>query len=106
MARAESVKKMRRAVDPTLVLFIADVAVAWSVFLLAVLLRFRFDSAAALDSLGALWPRALVFSFWIIVGMLSVGMYRQRQRPRLWELVAGCWWPSCWLPWQTSSFST
>jgi FlaA1/EpsC-like NDP-sugar epimerase len=79
---------MRRAVDPTLVLFIADVAVAWSVFLLAVLLRFRFDSAAALDSLGALWPRALVFSFWIIVGMLSVGMYRQRQRPRLWELVA------------------
>lgn len=88
MARAESVKKMRRAVDPTLVLFIADVAVAWSVFLLAVLLRFRFDSAAALDSLGALWPRALVFSFWIIVGMLSVGMYRQRQRPRLWELVA------------------
>ena len=88
MARAKSVNKMRRSLDPTSVLVLADIAVAWAVFMLAAMLRFGFDSAAAIESLGAIWPRALVFAFWIVVGMLSMGMYRERQRPRLWELVA------------------
>lgn len=81
-------QQLRRRIDPTLILVVTDIAVAYGVFILATLLRFNFDYAAAVDSLQNIWIRALMFAFWVIVGMLSMGMYRERQRPRLWELVA------------------
>ncbi len=71
-----------------MILVVADLLVALVAFYLAVLLRFGFDFSRAVDILGPAGPRAAVFGFWMIMGMVSMGMYRARQRPRRWELVA------------------
>ncbi len=77
-----------RVANPWVVLVAADVLLAVIAFYLAALLRFDLDFESAVSILGSVWPRALAFGFWICMGMVSMGMYRARQRPRLWELVA------------------
>ena len=80
MATNDPIGQMRRATRPAMVLVLTDVAIAWGVFMLAAFLRFDFSLPMAAENLGLLWPRALVFAFWIMVGMLSTGMYRDRHR--------------------------
>lgn len=65
-----------------------DVAALVAAFLLAVGLRFGFDSGLVRESLGPTWPRALSFTLWVMLGLLSMGLYRLRQRPTSAETVA------------------
>jgi sugar transferase (PEP-CTERM system associated) len=51
-------------------------------------IRFGFDLRAAEQALGALAPRAASFALCIIVGLVTMGLYRARQRPTLLEGVA------------------
>jgi len=63
--------------------------VASLAILLGAELRFGFDLKVAQVGMGgAVLPRAIVFALWVIVGLVSVGMYRARQRPRFWETFA------------------
>ena len=50
-------------------------------FYLAVGLRFGFDWALVAESVGPLPLRALAFTASLVVGLLSMGLYRPRQRP-------------------------
>ena len=57
----------------------------------AVLVRFHgsFESIPdAPDLIGALWPRALLFSLIMLLSLLSFGLYSARQRARLTGLAA------------------
>jgi len=69
-------------------LVIADLAVIFGAFYLAALLRFGMDFEAIMGGLGPVLPRALTFSICIMLGLVAMGLYRGRQRPRLWEAVA------------------
>jgi len=77
-----------RVSSPWTVLLGCDLLIAVGLFYVSTAIRFDFDLALARSYLGAVFFRALAFGFWVTVGMVSMGMYRTRQRPRLWELVA------------------
>ncbi len=66
---------------PLWILLAADALIVSGAFCVSALLRFDFDWALIAQSVGPLFPRAISFAFWVIVGMVSVGMYRARQRP-------------------------
>lgn len=74
-------------VPPVAVLVIADAAVVLAAFILAVALRFHFDPITDQHVIGEWLPRALAFAAWILLGLLSMGLYRTRQRPTGAELV-------------------
>jgi len=82
------VNSLVRATSPGLVLLAADVIFAVASFYVAALMRFGMSFATAASILGDVFPRAIAFAFWICIGMVSMGMYRARQRPRFWELVS------------------
>jgi len=77
-----------RFVGQTALLVVADVAVAVLACLLAVGLRFGFDPSTVERVFGDVEPRVASFAVWIVVGMLSMGLYRARQRPTTAEVVA------------------
>jgi len=65
-----------------------DCLVACLAIVIGAHLRFGFDLDAAARLTGPIFPRAIAFAFWVIIGMVSVGLYRARQRPRFWEIYA------------------
>jgi sugar transferase (PEP-CTERM system associated) len=79
---------LRRFRNPVLTIAALDAAALVAAFLLAVGLRFGFDSSLVGESLGPTWPRALSFTLWVVLGLLSMGLYRLRQRPTSAETVA------------------
>jgi FlaA1/EpsC-like NDP-sugar epimerase len=87
MFNKDSLKLMGQR-HPTILLQSLDFLLAGGSFCLAYLLRFQLDMAAATLNGGPLAPRAIFFSMWIMLGLSAMGMYRARQRPRVWETVA------------------
>ena len=79
---------INRVLSPLLFLAITDLIIASGSLYLASLVRFGMNIEDVEQYMGDAMPRALSFAFWIMVGMISVGMYRARQRPRRWEMVA------------------
>ncbi len=67
---------------------LSDIAVAAFACLLAVGIRFGFDPRQIELWFGELLPRVILFAGWVVIGMLSMGMYRARQRPTAAETVA------------------
>ena len=72
---------LRRMPSTVVVLLLADAAVGVVAFYLALGLRFAFDWAVVGQSVGPLLVRAVVFTGCLVVGLLSMGLYRPRQRP-------------------------
>jgi len=60
---------------------VIDAAILVMAFYLAVWLRFGLDVESSRQSIGPLASRALSFATWVVVGLLSMGLYRGRQRP-------------------------
>lgn len=73
---------------PTAVLLLADVIVIGLAFILAIGLRLGLDPVEVDRYFGPLFPRIGTFIVWILVGLLSMGLYRARQRPTPEEKVA------------------
>ena len=78
----------RRLSNPLLTLLPADAAVAFGALYAGAWLRFGFDLELAEQSLGPLAPRAASFAGCVVVGLVTMGLYRARQRPTLLEGVA------------------
>lgn len=72
---------IRRMPKPAVALCLADAAVITVAFYVAVGLRFGFDWALVGQSVGYLPFRAAAFVVCLITGLLSMGLYRPRQRP-------------------------
>jgi len=77
-----------RFVGQTAVLVVADVVVVTMASLLAIGLRFGFNFANVDRVFGAIEPRVAAFAFWMVIGLLSMGLYRARQRPTSAEVIA------------------
>jgi sugar transferase (PEP-CTERM system associated) len=74
--------------NPVAILVVVDFLAATFAFCLAMWLRFAF-SGATLDWFIEATPYpASSFVFWVMVGMLAMGLYRVRQRPTTKEAVA------------------
>ncbi len=82
------IRKTRAFSGPVPLFALADFLVLCAAVYLAVLLRFSFNLEAASHGLGPVFPRAVAFALWIMLGLASMGMYRHRQRPRPWEILA------------------
>ena len=81
--------RMSAAVNfPLWILLATDFLIAGSAVYLSSLIRFGFDMELVHQYVGPLLPRAISFSFWVSVGMVSVGMYRARQRPHFRGMLA------------------
>lgn len=78
----------RRLINPLLTLVPADIAVAFASLYAGAFIRFGFDLQEAERVLGPLAPRAASFSLCIIIGLVTMGLYRARQRPTLTEGIA------------------
>jgi len=65
-----------------------DCLVAGSAIFIGATLRFGFDFELAQRITGPVLPRAAAFAIWLVVGLVSVGLYRARQRPRFTEICA------------------
>ena len=78
----------RRFLNPTFLFASLDFLLAFAAFCLASPLRFQLDVGAAERYLGPVLPRATTFGVLVMLGLLAMGLYRARQRPRLWETVA------------------
>lgn len=72
---------VRRLPRTGVLLLVADTLAIVAAFYVGVGLRFGFDYALAADSIGALGLRAAAFAACILTGLLSMGLYRPRQRP-------------------------
>jgi len=72
---------LRRLPTTVLALVLGDSIVGALAFVLAVGLRFSFDWSLVAQSVGSLPLRALVFTASLVIGMLTMGLYRPRQRP-------------------------
>lgn len=75
----------RRFLNPTFLFVSLDFTLAVGAFCLAFLLRFQMDMTAAVQYVGPLAPRAATFAATVMLGLLAMGLYRARQRPRPWE---------------------
>lgn len=75
----------RRFSSPLLTLLPADVLAAFAALYAGAWLRFGFDLGAAVEALGPLPQRAASFALCIVLGLATMGLYRARQRPRLFE---------------------
>ena len=72
---------LRRLPTTVLALLLVDAVGALAAFYLAIGLRFSFDWSVVAEVVGPLPVRALTFAASIVVGLLSMGLYRPRQRP-------------------------
>lgn len=72
---------LRRMPKPAVTLFLVDAAVIMIAFFAAVGLRFAFDWGLVTQSVGHLPIRATAFTICVATGLLSMGLYRPRQRP-------------------------
>lgn len=78
---------LRRLGNPAVVLAVADATILFAAFYLGSALRFALTGAAGEHASGELLPRAIYFVSWILLGLLSMGLYRGRQRPRAVDVV-------------------
>lgn len=79
----------RRLANPLLILLPADLVVAFLSLYVAAWIRFGFDLTTAEEMLGGpVAPRAASFAACIVVGLVTMGLYRSRQRPTFWESTA------------------
>ncbi len=72
---------LRRMPRPAVTLFLVDVVVIVAAFYAAVGLRFAFAWELVAQSVGHLPIRAAAFTICLVTGLLSMGLYRPRQRP-------------------------
>jgi sugar transferase (PEP-CTERM system associated) len=72
---------LRRVASPAVVLLLVDALILILAFYLAVWLRFDLDLDSSREALGPLLARSLSFTTWVLIGLLSMGLYRGRQRP-------------------------
>ncbi len=79
---------IRRLSNPLLMLLPADFAVAFLSLYAGAWARFGFDLDRAGQTLGPIMPRATSYAFCIMIGLVTMGLYRARQRPTLWEGIA------------------
>jgi sugar transferase (PEP-CTERM system associated) len=82
------IRTFRRFSNPLAVLLPADFLAAYVSLYLGCWVRFGFSLEAAVRDLGPIAPRAASFAAFVVVALVTVGMYRARQRPTLWEIVA------------------
>lgn len=73
---------------PVAFLVVADIVAVTLAFFLAMYLRFAFSGARIEWFIEATPYPASSFVFWVMVGMLAMGLYRVRQRPTRQEVVA------------------
>ncbi len=73
---------------PLWVLLVTDFLIVAGAFSLSAMIRFGFDFDLVAQSVGPMLPRATSYAFWVIIGMVSVGMYRARQRPHFRGMLA------------------
>jgi len=78
----------KRLLNPTFLFATLDFALAALSFGLASALRFQFDIDAATRYVGPLLPRTAAFTILVMLGLLAMGLYRARQRPKHWETPA------------------
>lgn len=78
----------KRILSPTFLFIAADFALGAAAYSLSYLLRYQLNIDAAGEYIGPLVPRAVSFAVLVMLGMLAMGLYRARQRPRAWETVA------------------
>jgi sugar transferase (PEP-CTERM system associated) len=78
---------IRRLANPLATLVLADAAVAFGALYAGAWMRFGFSLEAAAAELGPLAPRAGSFAACVVVGLVTMGLYRSRQRPTLAEGV-------------------
>lgn len=78
----------RRLANPLLTLVLADVVVAFASLYAGAWIRFGTSLEAAATTLGPLAPRAGSFALCVLFGLMTMGLYRARQRPTLAEGVA------------------
>ncbi len=78
----------RRLSNPLLTLLPADAVVAFGSLYGGAWARFGFDLHEAGRVLGPLGPRAASFTACVVIGLVTMGLYRARQRPTLLEGVA------------------
>lgn len=74
--------------NPVAFLAVVDILAATLAFGLAMWLRFAFSGASMEWFIEATPYPASSFVFWVMVGMLGMGLYRVRQRPTGGEVVA------------------
>jgi len=67
--------------SPAVALLLVDALVLLLAFYLAVGLRFDWSLESNVEAVGSLTSRAFSFTSWVLVGLLSMGLYRGRQRP-------------------------
>jgi sugar transferase (PEP-CTERM system associated) len=79
---------VRRLANPLMTLVVADAVVAFASLYAGAWIRFGFDLEAAGATLGPLAPRAGSFAACILIGLVTMGLYRSRQRPTLLEGLA------------------
>jgi sugar transferase (PEP-CTERM system associated) len=80
---------LRGLSNPVLTLLPADFVVAFASLYAAAWLRFGFDLSEAGRLLGGpIAPRATSFAICVVVGLVTMGLYRARQRPTVSEGVA------------------
>jgi sugar transferase (PEP-CTERM system associated) len=78
----------RRILNPTFLFASLDFALAAASFWIASAWLFELDLDAAGRYIGPLAPRAISFAVLVMIGLMAMGLYRARQRPRTWETVA------------------
>lgn len=82
------VTTFRGLANPIAVLLPADFLVAFTSLWIGAWLRFDLNLNVAAHEIGPIAPRAASYAFWVMVALVATGMYRVRQRPTFWELVA------------------
>ena len=78
---------LRRLLSPAVVLVLVDALALYAAFYLAVFMRLGLDLESVRASIGPLTPRAVTFAAWVLLGLLSMGLYRARQRPTAEEAI-------------------
>jgi sugar transferase (PEP-CTERM system associated) len=81
-------RSLKRLANPLLVLIVADFGVIFASLIVAVWIRFQLLAGGTMQQFGPIAPRAASFAFWVMAGLVTMGLYRARQRPTLWEGVA------------------
>lgn len=77
---------LRHLLRPAVVLVVVDALALLAAFYLAFWMRDGLDVVSGRESTGPLALRALSFATWVLVGLLSMGLYRARQRPTAGEV--------------------
>ncbi|MDH3977587.1 MAG: TIGR03013 family PEP-CTERM/XrtA system glycosyltransferase [Gammaproteobacteria bacterium] len=73
---------------PLWTMLVSDFVFAAFALSFSALARFGFETILVYEYMGPVTPRSISFAGCVVVGMVSVGMYRARQRPYFGDMVA------------------